>query len=219
MPLDFERARFNMIEQQVRPWDVLDQRVLGVLAQVRREDFVPPRYRKMAFADVEIPLDHGEAMAKPIVQGRILQALEVAASDAVLEIGTGSGFLTACLARLGREVVSVDRHADFAERARGKLAETGITNVRIEVGDVLGGWQPSRQFDAIAVNGALEQIPERFLGWLAPGGRLFIVRGRAPAMEAVLVTRTGDAQYATDSLFETDIPYLNLAAPAQHFVL
>ncbi len=219
MPLDFDRARFNMIEQQVRPWEVLDQRVLGVMAQVRREDFVPPRYRKMAFADIDIPLDHGESMSKPIVQGRILQALEVKEGDSVLEIGTGSGYLTACFAHLGREVLSIDQHADFIDRARTRLAEAGLTNVRFDIGDAMRGWQPGRSFDAISVNGAVERVPQSFLGWLAPGGRMFVVRGRSPAMEAVLVTRIGEDQFVTDSLFETDMPYLNHAAPPQRFAL
>jgi protein-L-isoaspartate(D-aspartate) O-methyltransferase len=219
MPLDFERARFNMVEQQVRPWEVLDPRVLDVMAKVRREDFVPVRWRKLAFADVEIPLGHGETMNKPVVQGRILQALEVRPGDSVLEIGTGSGYLTACLAHLGREVLSIEQHADLAERARARLAEAGLANVRIEVGDALSGWQPERRFDAIAVNGAVATIPQRFLDWLNPGGRLFIVRGVAPAMEAVLLTRDAASGFATDSLFETDIPYLNHAAPPQRFVL
>jgi protein-L-isoaspartate(D-aspartate) O-methyltransferase len=219
MPLDFERARFNMIEQQVRPWEVLDPRVLDVMAKVRREDFVPVRWRKLAFADVEIPLGHGETMNKPVLQGRILQALEVQPGDTVLEIGSGSGYLTACLAHLGREVLSIEQHADLAERARARLAEAGLANVRIEVGDALSGWEPGRRFDAIAVNGAVETIPQRFLDWLNPGGRLFVVRGVAPAMEAVLLTRDAVSGFATDSLFETDIPYLNHAAPPQRFVL
>jgi protein-L-isoaspartate(D-aspartate) O-methyltransferase len=219
MPLDFERARFNMVEQQVRPWEVLDPRVLDVMGKVRREDFVPARWRKLAFADVEIPLGHGETMNKPVLQGRILQALEVQPGDTVLEIGSGSGYLTACLAHLGREVLSIEQHADLAERARARLAEAGLANVRIEVGDALSGWEPGRRFDAIAVNGAVETIPQRFLDWLNPGGRLFVVRGVAPAMEAVLLTRDAVSGFATDSLFETDIPYLNHAAPPQRFVL
>jgi protein-L-isoaspartate(D-aspartate) O-methyltransferase len=219
MPLDFERARFNMVEQQVRPWEVLDPRVLDVMGKVRREDFVPTRWRKLAFADVEIPLGHGETMNKPVLQGRILQALEVQPCDTVLEIGTGSGYLTACLAHLGREVVSIEQHADLAERARARLAEAGLANAQIDVGNALSDWEPGRRFDAIAVNGAVETIPPRLLEWLNPGGRLFIVRGTAPAMEAVLLTRDAASGFATDSLFETDIPYLNHAAPPQRFVL
>ena len=219
MPLDFERARFNMIEQQVRPWEVLDPRVLEAMGKVRREDFVPARFRKLAFADVEIPLEHGESMTKPVVQGRLLQALDVQPDDAVLEIGAGSGYLTACLAHLGREVVAVERHADFAERIRARLAEAGLANVRVEAGDALGGWAPGRTFDAIAVEGAVDAVPQRFIDWLAPGGRMFVVRGRAPAMEAVLLRRLADGSVVVDSLFETEIPYLHGAEPPQRFAL
>jgi protein-L-isoaspartate(D-aspartate) O-methyltransferase len=219
MPLDFERARFNMIEQQVRPWEVLDLRVLEAMGKVRREDYVPARFRKLAFADVEIPLEHGETMAKPIMQGRMLQALEVQPDDSVLEIGTGSGYITACFAHLGREVLSVDRHADLAQRARERLAESGLTNVRVEAGDALRDWSPGRSFDAICVNGAVDAVPQRLLEWIAPGGRMFVVRGQAPAMEAVLLRRLADGSIGTDSLFETEIPYLHGAEPTQRFAL
>ncbi len=219
MPLDFERARFNMIEQQVRPWEVLDPRVLEAMGRVRREDFVPARFRKLAFADVEIPLEHGESMTKPVVQGRILQALDVQPDDSVLEIGAGSGYLTACLAHLGREVVAIERHPDFAERIRARMAEGGLANVRVESGDALAGWSPGRTFDAIAVEAAVDEVPSRFVDWLAPGGRLFVVRGRAPAMEAVLLRRLADGSIVTESLFETEIPYLHGAEPAQRFAL
>jgi protein-L-isoaspartate(D-aspartate) O-methyltransferase len=220
MSLDFERARFNMVEQQVRPWDVLDARVLDVLREVRREDFVPARYRKLAFADVAIPLEHGEVMMKPVVEGRLLQALTVAPEDAVLEIGTGSGFLTACLARLGREVVSVDIHGDMVERARVRLVEQmGIANVRLETGDAIVEWQPNRQFDVIAVTGATHQIPSRFRDWLAPHGRLFAIRGDSPAQQAVVVARVGETEFSETIQFETDLPYLIHAAPPKRFTL
>jgi protein-L-isoaspartate(D-aspartate) O-methyltransferase len=217
MPIDFQQARFAMVEQQVRPWDVLDPRVLDTLMNVRREDFVPPRHRKLAFADLALPLEHGEAMMKPIVEGRALQALNLGASDEVLEIGTGSGFVTACLAVLAREVVSVDRHADFVERARGRLASEGVTNVRLEAADVFA-WNPGRTFDAICVTGAVATDPERFAAWLKPGGRMFIVHGLSPVMEALRITRR-DGGFHRESLFETDLVYLHGAAPAPSFVL
>jgi protein-L-isoaspartate(D-aspartate) O-methyltransferase len=217
MSLDIERARFNMVEQQVRTWQVLDARALDALRTVRREDFVPARYRALAFADVVIPLDHGESMMKPVLEGRALQALAVHAEDSVLEIGTGSGFLTACLAQLGREVVSVDIHADFVEQARSRLEQGGYANTRLEVGDALGGFDPRRQFDVVCVTGAVFRVPEAFTAWLKPGGRLFVVRGEAPAMEAVLITRQGE-RFAEQSLFETELPYLINAAPPRHFV-
>jgi protein-L-isoaspartate(D-aspartate) O-methyltransferase len=217
MPIDFQQARYAMVEQQVRPWDVLDPRVLDTLMRVQREDFVPPRHRKLAFADLALPLEHGEAMLKPVLEGRLLQALNIEPADEVLEIGTGSGFVTACLAQLAREVVSIDRHADFVDRTRQRLAADGVTNVRLETADVFA-WQPGRQFDAIAVTGAVANDPEYFGAWLKPGGRLFVVHGLSPVQEALRITRRGDA-FHRESIFETDIPYLHGAAPAPSFVL
>ena len=215
MSMNFDQARFAMIEQQVRPWDVLDPRVLEVMSSVKREDFVPAAHRQIAFADLPLPLAHGEAMLKPVLEGRLLQSLSLDASEEVLEIGTGSGFLTACLAQLARAVTSIDIHADFSETARTRLEAAGIGNVRLETGDALS-WQPGRQFDAIAVTGAVAVIPEAFCAWLRPGGRMFIVRGQSPVQEAVRATRRGDSLHI-ESLFETDIPYLRGAAPAPAF--
>jgi protein-L-isoaspartate(D-aspartate) O-methyltransferase len=215
MSLNLEQARFAMIEQQVRPWDVLDPRVLQAMTAVHREDFVAPTHRQLAFADMPLPLAHGETMLKPVLQGRLLQALAVEPGDEVLEIGTGSGFVTACLARLARSVVSIDTHADFIADARARLEAAGIGNVRLETADALH-WQPGRQFDAIAVSGAVASIPAAFGEWLRPGGRMFIVRGHSPVQEAVRVTRRGDSLHI-ESLFETDIPYLCGAAPAPVF--
>ena len=217
MPIDFQQARYAMVEQQVRPWDVLDPRVLDTLMRVQREDFVPPRHRKLAFADLALPLEHGEVMMKPVHEGRMLQALALEPADEVLEIGTGSGFVTACLAVLAREVVSVERHADLADRARQRLAADHSTNVHIETVDAFA-WQPGRQFDAIAVTGAVATDPEYFGQWLKPGGRLFVVHGLSPVQEALRVTRRGDG-FHRESLFETDLPYLHGAAPAPSFVL
>ena len=217
MPIDFQQARHAMVEQQVRPWDVLDPRVLDTLMRVQREDFVPPRHRKLAFADLPLPLEHGEAMMKPLLEGRMLQSLSIGASDEVLEIGTGSGFVTACLAHLAREVVSIDRHADFVDRARQRLGAEGAVNVSFETADAFA-WQPGRLFDAIAVTGAVATDPEYFGQWLKPGGRLFVVHGLSPVQEALRVTRRGDALLG-ESLFETDLPYLHGAAPVPRFVL
>lgn len=217
MPIDFQQARFAMVEQQVRPWDVLDPRVLDTLMTVRREDFVPPRHRKLAFADLPLPLEHGEFMMKPVLEGRMLQALNLEAGDEVLEIGTGSGFVTACLAALAREVVSIDRHADFVERTRARLTGDNVTNVRLETADVLA-WQPGRQFDAICVTAAVATDPERFGAWLKPGGRLFVIHGQSPVQEALRITRRGEG-FHRESLFETDVPYLHGAAPAPSFAL
>ena len=217
----FARAREAMVEQQVRPWDVLDNRVLEVMSRLPQEAFVAESYRAVAYADLELPIGHGETMMKPVVEGRMLQALALQPGDEVLEIGTGSGFISACLGQLAGSVLSIERHADLAAAARARLDATGLGgNVAIEVADALA-YDTERRFDAVCVTGAVDTIPERFLQWLRPGGRLFVVRGRAPAMEAVLVRRDGDAVNATrpESLFETDLPYLAGAAPAPQFIL
>lgn len=218
MPIDLDQARHAMIHKQVRPWDVLDPRVLETLSAVRREDFVASGYRKLAFADLALPLEHGQCMMKPIVEGRLLQALDLQPHEEVLEVGTGSGFMTACLARLAREVVSIDIHADFVERARTRLAALEMTNARTSRADALA-FEPGRQFDAVAVTGAVTQVPQAFRDWLRPGGRLFVVRGHSPAMEAVLVTCVDEERWREESLFETDLAYLVGAEPQPHFVL
>lgn len=215
--MDFDTARATMIEQQIRPWEVLDPRVLDALGQVRREDFVPVAYRMLAFADIALPLDHDETMLKPVVEGRLLQALDLGAADDVLQIGTGSGYLTACLARLAHAVTSIDVHADFIDAAKPRLVAAGAGNVRLEVADALG-WNAGRQFDAVCIGGAVAEIPPRVLDWVKPGGRLFVIRGNAPAQEALRMTRRGD-DWHTESLFETDIPYLRGAAPLPRFAL
>ena len=207
-----------MVEQQVRPWDVLDPRVLEVLASLPREAFVPPAYRALAYADLALPLGHGEMMLKPVVEGRALQALLLQPAEDVLEVGTGSGYLTACLGRLAREVVSLEQHPDLAEGARERLAAEGLDgNVRIEVADALN-YETDRRFDAVCVAAAVDAIPARFLQWLRPGGRLFVVQGRAPAMTAVLA-RNEDGPARIESLFETELPYLAGAAPVPLFQL
>lgn len=218
MAMNFEQARQNMVESQVRPWDVLDVRVLDALAQVRREDFVAPAHRRLAFADVCLPLGHGQVMMKPVIEGRVLQALDLKPTDRVLEIGTGSGFLAACMARLAAHVTSIDVHADFTASARSRLEAAAIANVELVTGDAVNGWQPQERFDAIAVTGAVWQVPPRFLGWLEPGGRLLAVRGESPAQQAVLLTQTGAGGYREDYLFETDLPYLVHAEPPRRFV-
>ena len=215
--LDFAKARELMVEQQVRPWDVLDMSVLDVLARLPREAFVPHAHQALAYADLELPLAHGERTNKPVFEGRALQSLLPEADEDVLEIGTGCGYLTACLGSLAREVVSLERHADLAEAARVALASQGIGNVRVDTADAFE-WNSDRRFDAICIGAAVDRIPERFLGWLKPEGRLFLVRGRAPAMEAVLLRNQVNAP-RIESLFETDLPYLAGAEPLPEFVL
>lgn len=214
---NFEQARYNMIEQQIRPWEVLDPRVLDILAQVPREDFVPERYRNLAFTDVAIPLGHGEHMLKPTVEGRVLQALAVQPADLVLEVGTGSGYLTACLGRLATSVTSVDIVSDFTEAARAKLKAHGTTNVLLHTGDASCGWGEHR-YDAIAVTGSVAEVADNWRQSLRLGGRLFIVVGEPPVMEALLITRTGEQAWLRESLFETELSPLRNAEPAQAFL-
>ena len=218
MTIDYAKAREAMVEQQVRPWDVFDPRVLEVIARVPREAFTAEAHRALAYSDLALPIGHGEHMLKPVIEGRALQALMVGAGDDVLEVGTGTGYLTACLAALGREVVSLERHADLADAARARLQAQGVANVRIEVADALA-WTTDRRFDAICVSGAVAAVPQRFTEWLRPGGRLFIVRGEAPAMEAVVMRKQADGGLDTESLFETELPYLAGAAPTPRFTL
>ena len=215
MTIDYSQARELMVEQQVRPWDVLDFRVLDVLATLPRENYLPDAYRALAYADLEIPLGHGQKMMKPVIEGRTLQALDLQPSDEVLEIGTGSGFLSACMGELAREVLSLEIQPELAERARQNLDAAKLgSNVRIEVADGLN-WQSQRQFDAICITGAVETVPMELLKLLRSGGRLFAIRGVSPGMEAVLVQADG----STASLFETDLDYLQGAAPAPQFQL
>ena len=219
---DYAKVRETMVEQQVRPWDVLDPRVLETLSTLPREAFVPEPYRALAYADLQLPIGHGEVMLKPVVEGRTLQALALQPTDAVLEVGTGSGWFTACLGRLAREVVSLELHADLAEAAHARLAAQGLDgNLRIEVADALR-YDTARRFDAICVTGAVDAVPARFLQWLRPGGRLFAVSGHAPAMVAQLLhsdAANGSQADAArvETLFETDIPYLAGAAPVPQF--
>lgn len=218
MTIDYAKAREAMVEQQVRPWDVFDPRVLEVIARVPREAFVAEAHRALAYSDLALPIGHGEHMLKPVIEGRALQALLVGAGEDVLEVGTGSGYLTACLAALGREVVSLERHADLADAARARLQAQGAANARVDVADAMT-WTTERRFDAICVGGAVAAVPQRFTEWLRPGGRLFIVRGEAPAMEAVVIRKQADGSIETESLFETELPYLAGAAPTPRFTL
>ncbi len=216
MMIDYSQAREKMVEQQVRPWDVLEIRVLDVLARLPREAFVPDAYKALSYADVEIPLAGGQKMMKPVVEGRMLQALDLQPGEDVLEIGTGNGYSTACLAALAREVVSLEIDPALALAARANLDASGLgSNVRIDNADAFS-WQSDRKFDAICVTGAVDAVPLQWLAWLRPGGRLFIVRGHDPVMEAVLVRGDVNAP-KIESLFETDLAYLKGAEPTPQF--
>lgn len=217
MSMSFERARYNMVEQQVRPWEVLDSKVLNILEDIQREDFVPVRYRKLAFADLNIPLANDQIMMKPVIEGRMLQAIDVQQDETVLEIGTGSGFISACLARLARHVVSVEIFEDLSETAARSLKEKEVHNLELFVGDVMQGWQPEQAHDVVVVTGSVETVPEHFRGWVNPGGRLFAVTGSSPAMEAKLLTRLNASDWREESLFETDLPRLVHAEQAPEF--
>jgi protein-L-isoaspartate(D-aspartate) O-methyltransferase len=210
---DFERARYNMIEQQIRTWEVLDQDVLDLLFVVRREEFVPQQYRTLAFADFEIPLPNGSRMWAPKMEARVLQSLDLRASDRVLEIGTGSGYFTALLASTAAEVVSVEIDAATAERARARLAQSGFANVRVERADGARGFG-DETYDAIVLTGSTPLLPDRFVEQLRPDGRLFAVVGEAPVMTARLVRYSGPAARVSEDLFETVIqPLVNALAP------
>ncbi len=211
-PMNLEQARFNMIEQQIRPWDVLDDLVLGVLSATPREDFVPPALRELAFSDICIPLANEQCMMPPKLEGRLLQSLSIRPDDEILEIGTGSGYLSACLARLGGHVYSVDLFADFIDSARARLAQHNITNVTLERGDAAAGWESDVRYDVIAVTGSLPMLHRGFHTLLKPGGRLFVIVGQPPIMQALLITRAGEQEWTSESLFETAIPAL-LNAP------
>lgn len=213
--INIEQARFNMIEQQIRPWEVLDQRVLDVMTRTPREDFAPSRYRNLAFADVAIPLGHGQVMMRPNVEGRLLQALNPQPADTILEVGTGSGYLTACLAGLGGRVVSVDIVPEFTAAAEDQLNAHGVDNVTLYSGDAAQGWGDYR-YDVIALTGSLPVLPERWRQQLVIGGRLFVIIGRDPIMEALLITRLGEQEWTEESLFETQLPpLLNVEKPSR----
>jgi protein-L-isoaspartate(D-aspartate) O-methyltransferase len=199
----------RMIEHQVRAWDVLDERVLEVLRRVPRDAFVSAEHRYLAFADVEVPLPQGQSMLRPNVVGRLLQALELAGTERVLEIGTGSGYVTACLAASAASVVSLEIYPGLAETARSNLAGMGFDNAEVSVADAMQT-EPAGRFDAIAVTGSLPLYDDRFERLLANGGRLFVVVGEPPIMEARLVRRSADGSWSHESLFETVIdPLLN----------
>ena len=213
--MNTEFARQQMVNQQVRAWDVLDATVLQVISTVPRERFVPAGFEALAFADTQIPIGHGQSMMTPTVEGRLLQALGLRRSDNVLEIGTGTGFLTACLASLAASVTSVDIHDEFLRTAARHLEDIGIKNVNLIAMDATQEL-PKDHYDAIAVTGSIQTFDPRFVEALHPGGRLFVIVGDAPAMDARLIRRTGDNDWRSETLFETNLtPILHGALPPQ----
>jgi len=217
MIMENRTAHTQMVAGQLRPWEVLDPVVLDVLAALPRDRFVPDPMQSLAFADARIPLAHGQYMMEPRIEGRLLQALTISGHDRVLEIGTGSGFLTACLARLAHHVTSIDLFEDFVADAEKMLASLDIGNCSLSVQDVFA-MTPEQPFDVIAVTGSVPQLDPRFQDWLAPQGRLFIVVGEPPVMEAMLIRRASPDHWSLESLFETVLPPLINAPLPEHFV-
>ena len=207
--MNIEQARFNMIEQQIRPWEVLDPQVLDLLFVVKREDFVPAAYRNLAFADMEIPIGSGQVMLAPRVEARLLQELGIKKTDKVLEIGTGSGYMAALLAARAEHVVTIESRRELADFARQNFERAGITNVTLEVGDGANGWSQRAPYDAIVVSGSLPVLPASLLKQLRVGGRLAAIVGTAPVMEAQLVICSAEGVYNTVNLFETVVPALD----------
>lgn len=216
--MDIEQARFNMIEQQIRPWDVLDVDVLQVIEDTPRELFTPTKHRKLAFSDLEVPLNHGQQMMSPKLEARLMQALQIQADDEILEIGTGSGFLTACLAKLGKHVDTVEFYEDLSQHASETLQLQNITNINFKVGDILDksffSRQINKKYDAIAVTASMPVYSDMFEHILKGDGRMFVVAGKAPVMQAKLITRIGSHEPNQLNLFETDLPPLiGMSAP------
>jgi len=219
--MNLQQARSNMIEQQVRPWDVLDQRVLDVLEAVPREDFVSEEHRALAFSDFQLPIGFGQTLLKPIIEGRLLQALSVQAADSVLEIGAGSGYLTACLAQMGKQVHSLEIHPELVKSAQSRLDSLNASNVTLLQQDAAADWDSQQSYEAIAFGGSVESIPEYYKLKMAINGRMFAITGdsQQPMMEALLLTRISDSEWTTESLFETKVdPLVNFSEPASAFV-
>ncbi|MBX3610047.1 MAG: protein-L-isoaspartate O-methyltransferase [Hydrogenophaga sp.] len=217
--MSLDQARFNMIEQQIRPWEVLDARVLDLLSRVRREDFVPAAQRALAFADLELPLTHpaqdGVCMLAPRVQARLVQDLALKPTDKVLEIGTGSGYTAALMASLAQRVVSIEIDAAIAQGARDNLQRAGITNVDVRTADAAASdfatCKADAPFDAIVLGGSVAEVPSALLALLAPGGRLAAITGDEPMMRATFITHAGTGHFVTAQPWDT------VAARLQHF--
>jgi len=216
--MDMEQARFNMIEQQIRPWEVLDPEVLAVLDAVKREHFVPEAHQMLAFADIEMPIGNGQTMLQPKIEARILQELGVKNTDIVLEVGTGSGHMAALLATKAEYVYSVEIDPLLAETAKRNLQQAGVANVSVDTGDASEGWSAHGPYDVIVISGSLSELPEAFLQQLKIGGRLTAFIGEAPAMQARLTTHSDENAFNTINLFETVVAPLRTAKPRQRFV-
>ncbi len=215
--MDMEQARFNMIEQQIRPWEVLDPEVLDILAMVRREVFVPEALKALAFADLELPIGNGQTMLSPKIEARVLQEVGVRNTDIVLEVGSGSGYMAALLASKAEYVHTVEIDPVLAETARRNLRQAGVSNVSVEIGDAALGWSGPSPYDVIVLSGSLPELPNAFLRQLKLGGRLMAFIGTAPIMQARLIIRSDDQAFNSINLFETVVPAL-ITGERQRFV-
>jgi protein-L-isoaspartate(D-aspartate) O-methyltransferase len=215
--MNVEQARFNMVENQIRPWEVLDQQVLDLLYVVKREEFVPAAYRALAFSDLEIPIGQGEHMWQPKMEARVLQELAVTPADQVLEIGTGTGYFAALLAHRAQHVCSVEIHADLHASCEANLRRAGVANVALELGDGAGGWAKHAPYDIIVLTGSTPVLPQQFLQQMKIGARLFAVVGNPPVMAARLITCTGEGVYNSIDLFETSVAPLVHALTGERF--
>lgn len=215
--MNIEQARFNMIEQQIRPWNVLDQDVLDLLVVVKREDFVPAAYKTLAFVDTDIPLPGGEAMFTPKIEARMLQEVAVKKHENVLEVGAGSGYMAALLAHKARHVTTVEINPELKDLAARNLANAGLNNVTVELGNGADGWDKGAPFDVIVLSGALESLPEVFLKQVKVGGRIAAIIGQAPVMSAQVITRVSETAYDTVKVFETNVKMLSTSVKPSHF--
>ena len=214
--MDIEQTRFNMVVQQIRPWYVLDDNVLDLLYKLKREEFVPAESRVMAFVDMEIPLGHGQVMLTPKMEARIVQELHINPTDKILEVGSGSGYMTALLAQRGEHVYSVEIIPELKAMAEKNLQAHGITNVTLEQGDAARGWPQHAPYDAIVLTASTPALPEAFQNSLNPGGRLFAIVGEDPVMEALIITCVAPGKFTTAKLFETSTaPLINALQPAR----
>ena len=215
--MNFEQARFNMVEQQIRPWEVLDQDVLDLLMTVKREEFVPAAYRELAFTEVEIPIGCGQVMLKPVIEGKVLQALRLGKADSVLEVGTGSGYFAALLAARTEWVRTIELEPELVKLASANLARNGVENVVVVQGDGIAGWAERAPYDVIVVSGGLPFVPQALLEQLKVGGRLFAFVGEAPVMKARLITCEAEGRFRTEDIFETVVPMLKNAPQRDGF--
>lgn len=215
--MNLDQARFFMVEQQIRPWDVLDPKILDLMMDIPRHLFVEESNTEIAYTDIELPIGHDETMMAPKIEGRLLQALDIDEDDSVLEIGTGSGYLTALMANLGKQVTTVELHDDIQQVAKARL--TSIENIDFQNGDASQGWNDGNKYDAIVLTGSVAEVPASYKEQLNLGGRLAVIEGQSPAMTAKVITRISDQEWETETLFETDLAPLKNTTSASTFSL